>query len=213
MLKKKYDYNIKIVMIGDSGVGKTCILDRFIHNVFNPDRNPSKGVEYHSTTLQKDGQHINVQIWDTLGQEFFRSLTSSYFKGSVGAILVFDLTCIDSFKHLTSWINEFKEKAQPNSVIMLAGNKSDLYNSKENEEENHSQELRLCKDEIIKFAQENSLTYIETSAKTGENIQMAFENLFESILTNLFEGVYDVALPSDFENLQVQEDNQDSECC
>jgi small GTP-binding protein len=118
-------------MIGDSGVGKSNLLSRFVDNVFNMDSKPTIGVEFATKTTNIDGKCIKNQIWDTAGQERFRAITNAYYRGAVGAIIAFDLTKAKTFENVQKWLGELKDNAEPRITVMLVGNKSDLAESRE----------------------------------------------------------------------------------
>merc|ERR1712211_36727 len=121
-----YDYLFKVVIIGDSGVGKSNLLSRFTRNEFHLDSKSTIGVEFATRSIQHDGKIIKAQIWDTAGQERYRAITSAYYRGAVGALLVYDISKQATFKNVERWLTELREHADNNIVIMLVGNKSDL---------------------------------------------------------------------------------------
>ncbi|KAJ8503750.1 hypothetical protein OPV22_004636 [Ensete ventricosum] len=123
----EYDYLFKIVLIGDSGVGKSNILSRFTRNEFCLDSKSTIGVEFATKTLQIEGKTIKAQIWDTAGQERYRAITSAYYRGAVGALLVYDITKKQTFDNVRRWLRELRDHADSNIVIMMVGNKSDLH--------------------------------------------------------------------------------------
>lgn len=155
-------------MIGDSGVGKSNLLSRFVDNVFNMDSKPTIGVEFATKTTNIDGKCIKNQIWDTAGQERFRAITNAYYRGAVGAIIAFDLTKAKTFENVQKWLGELKENAEQRITVMLVGNKSDLADTRE-----VSPEL------IEDYANKNKLYYLETSAATGSNVNEAFTQLIK----------------------------------
>jgi small GTP-binding protein len=166
-----FDFLFKIVVTGDSGVGKTNIITRFTTNEFSTESKATIGVEFgHSEISLADGTQIKVQIWDTAGQERFRAITRGYYRGAVGALMVFDITKAASFRNVDKWLHELKEYADADIVIMLVGNKSDLKNQRE-----------VTTEEAKKFAQKNDLLYIETSALDGNNIKEAFQQTVSAI--------------------------------
>ncbi|KAJ3249879.1 Ras- protein Rab-11B, partial [Chytriomyces hyalinus] len=122
----EYDYLFKVVLIGDSGVGKSNLLSRFTRNEFNLDSKSTIGVEFATRTIQVDGKTIKAQIWDTAGQERYRAITSAYYRGAVGALLVYDITKMSSYENVNRWLKELRDHADSNIQIMLVGNKSDL---------------------------------------------------------------------------------------
>jgi small GTP-binding protein len=167
---QEYDYLYKVVLIGDSGVGKSNLLSRFTRNEFNLETKSTIGVEFATRSIQADGKTIKAQIWDTAGQERYRAITSAYYRGAVGALLVYDIAKNVTFKNVERWLTELRENAAPNIVIMLVGNKSDL------------RHLREVPTETAKeFAEKNTLSFIETSALESTNVELAFQNILTEI--------------------------------
>jgi small GTP-binding protein len=171
------DFLVKIVLIGDSGVGKTNLLSRFTRDQFNPDSKSTIGVEFATKTLEIEGKTVKAQIWDTAGQERYRAITSAYYRGAIGALLLYDVTSALTFQSLTRWLQELRENADSNIVVMLVGNKCDL------------QELRaVATDEGVGFAKTESLLFIETSALDATNVQESFKRLITEVVHKLSKG-------------------------
>ena len=168
---ENYDLIFKIVLIGDSGVGKTNILSRYINNEFSLATQSTVGVEFGSKIIKKNGKVIKLQIWDTAGQERYKSITSAYYKGSKGAFVVYDITRKTTYDNIDKWIGELKTNGSEDVLIMLVGNKSDLEDKRE-----------VITEEVEKKAQEQKLAFCETSALNGKNVEYAFENLINEIL-------------------------------
>lgn len=165
-----YDYLFKIILIGDSGVGKSNILTRYTRKEFNLESKTTIGVEFAQKNLIIDGKTIKAQIWDTAGQERYRAITTAYYRGAVGALLVYDICKDSSFQNLEKWFKELREHADPQIVVMLIGNKTDL------------KHLRTIKtEEGAKYAQLQKIAFIETSAFDSSNIDMAFERILNEI--------------------------------
>jgi small GTP-binding protein len=163
-----------VVLIGDSGVGKSNLLSRFTRGEFNLETKSTIGVEFATRSIVADGKTIKAQIWDTAGQERYRAITSAYYRGAVGALLVYDISKQQTFKNVERWLTELRENAAANIVIMLVGNKADL------------RHLREVPTEPAKeYAEKNSLSFIETSALDATNVELAFQN----ILTGLLEFI------------------------
>ena len=170
MNTEKSDYMFRIVMAGDSGVGKTNLLERYTTNEFNFETKTTIGAQFSQKLMKVDGKTIEAQIWDTAGQERFQAVTSAYFRGALGALLVYDVCESNSFHNTVKWINLLRQLAAPDVVIILVGNKSDLTN------------LRNVQcDEAQAFAAKNAVEFIETSALTGENVNLAFDSLAKKI--------------------------------
>ncbi|KAK3413110.1 hypothetical protein EUGRSUZ_I01720 [Eucalyptus grandis] len=177
-----YDYLFKYIIIGDTGVGKSCLLLQFTDKRFQPVHDLTIGVEFGARMVTIDGRPIKLQIWDTAGQESFRSITRSYYRGAAGALLVYDITRRDTFNHLASWLEDARQHANPNMTIMLIGNKSDL-----------SHRRAVTKEEGEQFAKENGLLFLEASARTAQNVEEAFVKTAAQILQNIQDGVFDVS--------------------
>lgn len=160
---QRIDYMFKVVVIGDSAVGKSQILSRFAKNEFSLDSKSTIGVEFQTRTLVIDNKTIKTQIWDTAGQERYRAVTSAYYRGALGAMLVYDITKRQSFDHVARWLEELRGHADNNIVIMLIGNKCDL------------RDMRAVPEEDAKeFAQREGLFFFETSALEAINVETAF---------------------------------------
>ncbi|KAG1653832.1 Ras-related protein Rab-11B [Nymphon striatum] len=159
-----------VVLIGDSGVGKSNLLSRFTRNEFNLESKSTIGVEFATRSIQVDGKTIKAQIWDTAGQERYRAITSAYYRGAVGALLVYDIAKHLTYENVERWLRELRDHADQNIVIMLVGNKSDL------------RHLRAVPtDEAKSFAERNNLSFIETSALDSTNVETAFHNILTEI--------------------------------
>jgi small GTP-binding protein len=162
--------NYKFIVIGSSGVGKTAILKRLVDDAFTGDSQTTIGVEYVAATVPVDGRPIKLQIWDTAGQERFRSIAKAYFRAALGVMLVFDLTDRKSFEDLSQWLTDVHSLCDPNAIVTLIGNKMDLENQRV-----------ITVTEAQSFAQLHELTYLETSALGGNNIQEAFQKAAASV--------------------------------
>lgn len=191
-----YDYLFKVVLIGDSGVGKSNLLSRFTRNEFNLDQKSTIGVEFATRSVNVDGKTIKAQIWDTAGQERYRAITSAYYRGAVGALLVYDIAKHQTYENVTRWLKELRDHADQNIVIMLVGNKSDL------------KHLRAVPtDEAKSFSTENNLSFIETSALDASNVESAFQNILSDIYrivsSKSLDSSGDVIKPSGGETILV----------
>jgi len=161
-----YDYLFKVVLIGDSGVGKSNLLSRFTRNEFCLESKSTIGVEFATRSVQIDGKTIKAQIWDTAGQERYRAITSAYYRGAVGALLVYDITSFESFNNARKWLTELRDHSDSNIVVLLAGNKNDL---------SHLRAVSV--EQAHEFANSEDLTTIETSALNSSNVEQAFTDL------------------------------------
>ena len=141
-------------------MGKSCLLLQFTDKRFQPVHDLTIGVEFGARMISIDQKNIKLQIWDTAGQESFRSITRSYYRGAAGALLVYDITRRETFNHLTRWLEEARQNANSNMVIMLIGNKSDLDHRR-----------AVSTEEGDRFAKENNLVFLETSAKSAHNVE------------------------------------------
>ncbi|CAG9334361.1 unnamed protein product [Blepharisma stoltei] len=165
-----YDYLFKIILIGDSGVGKSNMLSRYTRKEFNLESKTTIGVEFAQKNIVIDGKTVKAQIWDTAGQERYRAITTAYYRGAVGALLVYDICKESSFQNLDKWLRELRDHADPQIVVMLIGNKTDL------------KHLRAIKTEDgAKYAQQHKIAFIETSAYDASNIDSAFERILNEI--------------------------------
>ncbi|XP_043722040.1 ras-related protein Rab11A [Telopea speciosissima] len=171
---QKIDYVFKIVLIGDSAVGKSQILSRFARNEFSLDSKATIGVEFQTRTVLIDHKNVKAQIWDTAGQERYRAVTSAYYRGAVGAMLVYDMTKRQSFDHIPRWLEELRSHADKNIVIILIGNKADLENQR-----------AVPTEDAKEFAQKEGLFFLETSALEATNVETAFL----TVLTEIFNIV------------------------
>lgn len=157
--------------MGDSGVGKSNLVFRFTKNEFNKDSKSTIGVEFATKTVQiEDNKLVKAQIWDTAGQERYRSIASSYYRGAVGALLVYDVTDRNSFNHVPMWLKEVEENAEKDCLIMLVGNKTDL----------NDQRTVFVRDGRS-FARKNGLAFIETSALDATGVDTAFQRILQEI--------------------------------
>ncbi|XP_018653996.1 putative rab-2,4,14 [Schistosoma mansoni] len=176
-----YAYLFKYIIIGDTAVGKSCLLLQFTDQRFQPVYDLTIGVEFGARMVNIGDKQIKLQVWDTAGQESFRSITRSYYRGAAGALLVYDVTRRDTFNHLASWLQDARQHASPNMVITLVGNKCDLDARREVKQE-----------EAEAFARENNLLFVETSAKTGVNVEQAFATTARAIYERLQLGLLDI---------------------
>ena len=158
------DVLFKILLIGDSGVGKTSVILRYTKNVFHEEFLNSIGVDFKSKDLNIDGRKVKLQIWDTAGQERFRTITTSYYRGAHAIVIVFDLTKRETYEHVQKWMNDINRFAKENVLKLIIGNKSDLTN-----------EIKVSYEEVRALASQMKATYFSVSAKKNENINEFFE--------------------------------------
>lgn len=167
---ESYNFVYKVVLIGESGVGKSNLLSRFTKNEFNLDSRTTIGVEFSTRTVQLDQYTIKAQIWDTAGLERYRAITSAYYRGAVGALLVYDISKHLTYESTERWLKELYEHADPHIVVMLVGNKSDL------------ETLRTVPSEEAKaFADAKDIMFMETSALDSSNVEAAFNDVLSAI--------------------------------
>ncbi|KAG5609110.1 hypothetical protein AABB24_007431 [Solanum stoloniferum] len=179
---QKIDYVFKVVLIGDSAVGKSQILARFARNEFSLDSKATIGVEFQTRTLVIQHKSVKAQIWDTAGQERYRAVTSAYYRGAVGAMLVYDITKRQTFDHIPRWLEELRAHADRNIVIILIGNKTDLKDQR-----------AVPTEDAKEFAQKEGLFFLETSAMEATNV----EDAFSTVLTEIFNIVNKKNLAAD----------------
>lgn len=162
-----FDYLFKIVLIGDAGVGKTCVVQRFKSGTYTEKHGSTIGVDFTMKTLNIEGKLVKLQIWDTAGQERFRTITQSYYRSANGVVIAYDITKHPSFESLPRWLEDVKRYAGTNIVQLLVGNKCDL---------DHLREVR--KDEAANMAKQLQLMdFLETSAKDNTNVDEAFTKI------------------------------------
>ena len=170
---QEYDYLFKLLLIGNSSVGKSSLLVRFVDDIWEENFVPTIGVDFKLKTLEIDGKKVKLQIWDTAGQERFKNITASYYRGGNGVLVVYDITDRDSFNNLNSWLIEIEKNANKNVFKLLIGNKNDL-----------ESERKVTTEEGKEFADSNGMKFIETSAKTADKVYEAFELLTKEIIKN-----------------------------
>jgi len=170
-MKRDYDYLFKLVLIGDSGVGKSCLLLRFADDNFTDSYISTIGVDFRFRTINIENKTVKLQIWDTAGQERFRTITSAYYRGADGIIMVYDVTSSESFDHVEEWLSEVDRYANENTSKLLVGNKADLI-----------EEKQVPEDTAQRFAEKLSIPFLETSAKTATNVDAAFLTMAKELI-------------------------------
>ncbi|XP_029349997.1 ras-related protein Rab-15-like [Echeneis naucrates] len=171
VMAKQYDILFRLLMLGDSGVGKTCMLRRFTESEFDPSHISTIGVDFKMKTLEIDGTKVRVQIWDTAGQERYQTITKQYYRRAQGIIFVYDITNKPSFQHIAKWASDVDEYSPDKVQRILVGNKSD--------EEPRRQ---VTKDQGSKLAETYEMEFFETSASTSSNISESFTRVAELVL-------------------------------
>jgi len=169
-MNPEYDYLFKLLLIGDSGVGKSCLLLRFADDSYTESYISTIGVDFKIRTIQLDGKTIKLQIWDTAGQERFRTITSSYYRGAHGIIVVYDVTEVESYNNVKQWLHEIDRYASEGVNRLLVGNKADLTTKRQ-------VEASTAKE----FADSLSVPFLETSAKSATNVEQAFITMASEI--------------------------------
>ena len=170
MSEEEYEMMVKVIIIGDSSVGKTNIMSKYLKNIFNEDSKATVGVEFGSKLFNIEGHNIKAQIWDTAGQEKYKAITGAYYKGSKGAFVVYDITRKDTFDSIDRWINDLKSTADPKITIILIWNKCDL---------EHRREILKAQGE--EKAKSFGCAFLETSALSGDNLDNAFQMMISEI--------------------------------
>lgn len=179
MVEPIFDYQFRLILIGDSTVGKSSLLKAFTEGRFAEVSDPTVGVDFFARLVEvKDGTRVKLQLWDTAGQERFRSITRSYYRNSVGALLVYDITKRSTFEHMPEWLFEAKRHIEPHkAVFQLVGCKYDMESERE-----------VSHEEAQQLADFYNISFLETSAKTGVNVEEAFAAIAQEIYRHLQAG-------------------------
>ena len=180
-MANNYNYLFKYIIIGDTSVGKSNLLMKFAHNKFTEEYQATIGVEFGAKNISFNNQIYRIQIWDTAGQENFRSITRAYYKNSVCALVVYDISSRDSFNNVMSWIEDCKNQSPKTIFIVLVGNKSDLDDKRQ-----------VSYEEGKELADKNELLFFESSAKDGINVDEIFVNSAKEIAKKIEQGYYDL---------------------
>jgi len=171
-----YDYLFKLLLIGDSGVGKSALLLRFADNTFTESFISTIGVDFKIRTISLNGKTVKLQIWDTAGQERFRTITSSYYRGAHGIIVVYDTTSKDSFENVTKWLTEIDRYACENVSKIVVGNKVDLVTQRQ-----------VSNEQAQEISEQFGMKHMEASAKDSSNVDLLFHEISTEIMTKLTE--------------------------
>ena len=203
-----YDHLYKIVIIGDSGVGKTSLISKYVKGIFPPSPLPTIAIEFATKIIQiKEGGYIKAQIWDTAGQERYKSITSHHYKKAIGGLIVYDITRRTTYDHVYQWLCDLKENADKGVISTLIGNKKDLL-------ERNNRKREVTYNEASDLAKKYNMLFYETSAYGGENVIDAFEDLLQRIYTERrkisnIQKNYGISLKTNIE----KNDEKDSFCC
>lgn len=200
----QYDILFKIIIIGNSGTGKSAILNRYSDNTFDERHCSTIGVDFKIKSVTIDNTKIKLQIWDTAGQERFKTITSAYYRGANGIFLVYDVSDIESFVNLEKWVEDVRKYAAPNPKIFVVANKIDL-------------QRRITEKQGKKFAESINAEYVEISAKDNLNVELSFNLIAESLLKN-YTKKYENSVYDDTLGIQIiQEPNKRNKkyfmCC
>lgn len=191
-IRTTYDVLYRLVLIGDSGVGKTAILLRYADNMFNTSFITTIGIDFRIKTFESGGKRVKLQIWDTAGQEQFHSVATSYYRNAHGIMLIYDVSNAESFIHVSKWVNNIRKNSPTSVKQVLLGNKCDVEDSRR----------VIERDRGTVLAQELNMPFLETSAKLDHNISTAFE-----LLTTLIMGD---SAESEEGGIQISNGNCDS---
>ncbi|KAL0491660.1 Ras-related protein Rab [Acrasis kona] len=173
----QYDYLIKLLLIGDSGVGKSCLLLRFSDDTFTTNFITTIGIDFKIRTIELDGKRVKLQIWDTAGQERFRTITTAYYRGAMGILLTYDVTDEQSFQNIRKWMSNIADNAAENVNKILIGNKCDLVEKKVVDTQRGQQ-----------LAESFEIKFLETSAKNNQNVEEAFFSIARDIKARLIDS-------------------------
>ena len=195
-----YDHMFRYIIVGDMAVGKSCLLLQFTDHKFRYQHELTIGVDFGGKTIQVNNKNIKIQIWDTAGQEAFQAITRTYYKGAIGALLVYDITRKETFDHIKKWYEEVKLNGSKDVCCILIGNKKDL------------EEQRQVKyEEGKQLAEEHCLLFLETSAKTAENVEECFKISAERILKQITRTGVDHTAPTKNVKITAKDDDEEEE--
>ena len=173
IINENFDYILRLLIVGDSTVGKTNFIMRFISDKFNESYMTTSGIDLKTKDIEIKNKNIRIQIWDTAGQEKYRAITRNLFLKVLGVLIIYDITNEKSYNNLKTWVQLIREDCGSHMQIIIVGNKCDL-----------DSERKINQEEVLKYARKEKIEYIETSCKTGENVQKAVKTICEKILEN-----------------------------
>ena len=173
-----YELMVKVVIVGDSGVGKTNIMSKYLKNEFHEDSKATVGVEFGSKQFNIQGHQVKAQIWDTAGQERYKAITSAYYKGAKGAFIVYDISRKNTFDSISRWVSDITATADKKITLILIGNKSDLEDQRQ-----------VTKEQGEEKAKEFGLAFLETSASSGDNLEKAFSLMINEVYKKCQEDI------------------------
>ena len=203
-----YEMMFKVVLVGDSFVGKTNIMSKYLKDEFHEDSKATVGVEFGSKQFTIEGHSIKAQIWDTAGQERYKAITSAYYKGAKGAFVVYDITRKSSFESIDKWVNDLTSTADKKITIVVIGNKSDLEDQRQ-----------IPKEKGEEKAAKLEVAFLETSALSGENLDKAFELMMNEIYKKCHEEMLaenDLEIIEGGKDINLNKTNENTEkktCC
>mmetsp|Transcript_24896 Transcript_24896/g.25117 ORF Transcript_24896/g.25117 Transcript_24896/m.25117 type:complete len:208 (-) Transcript_24896:294-917(-) len=202
--EEPYDIHIKLLMLGDQGVGKTCILLRYCHDSFSSTFITTIGIDFKIKTVDVDGMRTRLQIWDTAGQERFRNITISYFKGAHGVVLVYDITERATFDSISHWMEQIQEHADDAVNVILIANKSD-----------RETDRKVTREEGVALARKYDIPFLEVSAKNNVNISHLFETIARSTKNRLIQPEEQKGKIKENKNVKLNnaEGKKKSGCC
>ena len=207
MEDENYEMMFKVVLVGDSFVGKTNIMSKYLKNEFHEDSKATVGVEFGSKQFNVEGHSIKAQIWDTAGQERYKAITSAYYKGAKGAFVVYDITRKNSFESVEKWVSDVTAVADKKITVVLIGNKCDLEDQRQ-----------VTKEQGEEKSSKLEIAFLETSAFSGENLEKAFQMMIKEVYQKcheemMSEGDVDIIKGGEDINLAKKNNSGEKKCC
>lgn len=201
-----YTYSLKLIIIGDCSVGKSCLMQRFLSQHIRELHEPTVGVEFGAKVLKVNNEEIKLQIWDTAGSEQFKSITRTYYRSAAAAILVYDITNRNSFDHLAVWLEEARVNGNPSISVIVVGNKIDL-----------GAQRKVAFQEGLDWANQNGLLFLEASAKTNQRVEEVFMKCSMDVLEKIKSGEIDLSNQASGIAMKVKRNisnsEQETKCC